>query len=349
MKTLNIENVLDQRRVVTHVWIVVLSILTVSLYIYLSGGEKSTGSWIIAIITGTLQIELFLFLAHLIFRNLDPGNNPVEITKRVISRFMFFLLLCLLSAFIIAIGQEYINQIIKGGDLSGVLSNFFRYSFTIWFKSTFSGLVVGTLIFMVVLWQDALKREQRLREENLIFQNETLKNQVNPHFLFNSLNTLSSLIDYRPEISGMFISKLSAIYRYILDNSHRDKVPLKSELAFVSDYFDLHKIRDEEKIELIMMAEDDGQFWILPVSLQILIENAIKHNKATREQPLRISIFTESSYIVVSNNLQRMAVQLKSTKIGLKNLRERVRLITGRELVIEESIDEFKVKVPLMK
>jgi sensor histidine kinase YesM len=348
MKTLNIENVLDQRKLVTHVWIVVLSILTVSFYIYLSAGEKSAGSWLSGVITGTVQIELFLFLAHIIFRNLDPGKNRVEITKRVISRFMIFLLLCLLSAFIIVIGHSYINQMILGGDLSGVLSNFFRYSFFIWLKSTFSGLAIGTLIFVVVLWQDALKREQKLREENLIFQNETLKNQVNPHFLFNSLNTLSSLIDTRPETSRMFISRLSAIYRYILDNSPRDKVPLKSELAFVNDYFALHKIRDEEKIELIMKVEDDGQFWILPVSLQILIENAIKHNKATREQPLKISIFTESKYIVVCNNLQRMAVQLKSTKIGLKNLQERVKLITGRELVIEESIDEFKVKVPLM-
>src|SRR5512141_821096 len=109
MKTLNTENILDQRKLVTHVWIVVLSIITVSLYLYLSGGEKSAGSWIRGIITGTVQIELFLFLAHIIFRNLDPGTNRVEITKRVISRFMIFLLLCLLSAFIIVIAQGYIT------------------------------------------------------------------------------------------------------------------------------------------------------------------------------------------------------------------------------------------------
>jgi hypothetical protein len=348
MKKLNIENVLNQRKLVTHVWIVVLSLLTVSVYIYFSEGEKSAGPWIRGVISSTLQIELFLFYAHLIFRNMDPGTTPVEITKRVVSRFMSFLILCLLSAFIIVIALSYINQLIKGGGYSGVMSNFFRFSFLIWFRSTFSGLATGTLIFVVVLWQDALKREQKLREEKLIFQNETLKNQVNPHFLFNSLNTLSSLIDNQPETSKRFISRLSAIYRYILDNCNRDKVPLKYELEFANDYFDLHKIRGENKIEMSINVGDDGQLWILPVSLQILIENAIKHNMATREQPLRISIFMEGKYIVVSNNLQRLAVQMKSTKIGLRNLQERVKLLTGRPLIIEESADEFIVKVPLM-
>ena len=96
---------------------------------------------------------------------------------------------------------------------------------------------MGAIIFIVLLWQASLKREQKLREEKLIFQNETLKNQVNPHFLFNSLNTLSALVSTQPEVAEEFIHRLSSIYRYILENSSRDRVTLDVELSFIRDYF----------------------------------------------------------------------------------------------------------------
>jgi hypothetical protein len=348
MEKFNIENVLDQRKLVPHIVIIVFSIIITSLYISLSEGDKSFYSFIGGSIVGIIQIEMFIFLAHLIFGNLDPGITPAEITARVMSRFLLFLVLCLITAFLIVIGYNYLRNFMAGKAVSDVFSNFFRYSFSVWLKSTIVGLAIGTLIFIVVLWQDALKREQKLREENLIFQNETLRNQVNPHFLFNSLNTLSSLIDTQPETSKIFLSRLSAIYRYILDNSHRDKVTLKSELDFVSDYFDLHKIRDEEKIVLIIDVPDAEQFWILPVSLQILLENAIKHNMATRNNPLNIKIYLKDKNVIVSNNLQKMAIQMKSTKIGLRNLAERVILVTGKKLIIEETENDFTVKVPLI-
>jgi LytS/YehU family sensor histidine kinase len=155
-------------------------------------------------------------------------------------------------------------------------------------------------------------------------------------------------MDTQPDTSKIFISRLSAIYRYILDNSHKDKVTLKSELDFVRDYFDLHKIRDEEKIVLRIDVPDAEQFWIIPVSLQILLENAIKHNMATRDNPLNIKIYLKDKNVIVSNNLQKMATQMKSMKIGLKNLAERVSLFTGKKLIIEETENDFTVKVPLI-
>jgi LytS/YehU family sensor histidine kinase len=191
-------------------------------------------------------------------------------------------------------------------------------------------------------------REQKLKEENLIFQNQTLKNQINPHFLFNSLNTLSSLVNTQTETAEFFINRLSSIYRYILENGPKDKVSLQAELAFVNDYFSLHKIRSDDKIQLNSNVKDADKYEIIPVSLQLLIENAIKHNMATRESPLKIFIYLENQYIIVKNNLQRMATQLKSTKTGLKNLSERIRLMTGKELIIEEAKDYYLVKVPLL-
>ena len=197
-------------------------------------------------------------------------------------------------------------------------------------------------------WQEMLKRTFELKEQNLIFQNETLKGQVNPHFLFNSLNTLSSLINTETDIANSFINKLSSIYRYILDNSTKVKVPLTNEIEFVRDYYYLHQIRNEGKIFMTIHVPDDSGFQIMPVSLQLLIENAIKHNMASLEKPLQIDVYIEGQHIVVKNNIQKMATQISSTKIGLKNLNERVRLITGKEIIVEESVSDFIVKIPLL-
>ncbi len=210
------------------------------------------------------------------------------------------------------------------------------------------GLSLSIPIVFYSKWQEMLKRTFELKEQNLIFQNETLKGQVNPHFLFNSLNTLSSLVNTETDIANSFINKLSSIYRYILDNSSKVKVPLTNEIEFVRDYYYLHQIRNEGKIFMTIYVPDDSGFQIMPVSLQLLIENAIKHNMASFEKPLRIDVYIEGQNIVVKNNIQKMATQISSTKIGLKNLNERVRLITGKEIIVEESVSDFIVKVPLL-
>jgi LytS/YehU family sensor histidine kinase len=224
------------------------------------------------------------------------------------------------------------------------------------FKEVKGVMMIGAIalslsipVFFYKPWQQAMKRESELREQNLIFQNETLKNQINPHFLFNSLNSLNSLVNTQTEIANQFISKLSLIYRYILDNSSKVSVPLKDELAFIEDYFYLHEIRSGGKMFLsIQISEDEYKNKILPVSLQLLIENAIKHNMATLEKPLKIYIYIEGQNIVVSNNIQIMATQVVSTKIGLKNMGERIELVTGKEIIIEETSSDFLVKVPLL-
>ncbi|MBN1924275.1 MAG: histidine kinase [Prolixibacteraceae bacterium] len=216
-------------------------------------------------------------------------------------------------------------------------------------KVTAIAMLLSSPIFLIQKWIQAVKNEFKLKEQNLIFQNETLKNQVNPHFLFNSLNTLSSLVNTEVETAGQFIGKLSVIYRYILDNGSKLKVSLKEEVDFIRDYFYLHQIRNEGKIFLnVEISEKDYSFSILPVSLQLLIENAIKHNMATHNKPLIINIYIEGRNIVVKNNIQKMATRVLSTNIGLKNLSERAKLVTGNEIKISETESEFLVKVPLL-
>jgi sensor histidine kinase YesM len=294
------------------------------------------------------QLEVFVYLGALLFADLNFDKSPGEITRIVFFRFLIFLTGCLIISMIIFILLQYAGFWIKGEDLTQVFYNFIHFGILSWFKSTITGLSVGAVIFIILLWQSSLKREQKLREEKLIFQNETLKTQVNPHFLFNSLNTLSSLVASQPEVAEEFIHRLSSIYRYILENGSKDRVPLGVELSFIRDYFYLHKIRDDGKIQLEIGVDETDDSEIIPVSLQILIENAIKHNKATRESPLRILIYIENKHVVVKNNLQKMALQLESTQIGLRNLAQRVSLVTGKVLIIEETTVEFIVKIPLL-
>ncbi len=350
MKTPVPFNVLNLRKPVSHITFLVFSLM-VTFIIGMTGKYGTIpGSFPVSIfIMLFLQLEVFIYLGARLFNDLNFDRSPGEITRIVIFRFLIFIAGCLMISMIIFILLQYAGLWSSGQDLSKVFYNFFHFGIRNWFKSTISGLSVGAIIFIVLLWQASLKREQKLREENLIFQNETLKNQVNPHFLFNSLNTLSALIATQPEVAEEFTNRLSSIYRYILENSSRDKVPLDVELAFIKDYFFLHQIRDDGKIQLEIRVDENDNSELLPVSLQILVENAIKHNKATRENPLKILIYPENNYIVVSNNLQRMAVQLKSTQIGLRNLAQRVNLITKKALIINETSSDFIVKIPLIK
>lgn len=235
-------------------------------------------------------------------------------------------------------------------NFSNFFINLFNNDMKGFLSATLIGFALGALFFFYVQWAEALKREQKLNEEKLIFQYETLKSQVNPHFLFNSLNSLSSLIRKDPDLSEKYIQTLSAIYRYILGNENQELVPLSTEIEFVKSYFFLQKIRDEEKIELKIEINETENIRILPISLQLLVENALKHNSATRKQPLEITIHFEGlDKITVRNNLQKKTQLSGSSKIGLKNLNERSRLILTREIEIQETSDEFVVKIPLKR
>jgi two-component system, LytTR family, sensor kinase len=248
MKTPVIYNVLNLRKPVSHITFLGFSLL-VTILAALSGkldtGHKFSLSIFIMLFT---QLEVFIYLGSRLFADLNFDKSPGEITRIVLTRFLIFLAGCMLISMVLFVMIQYGGLWINGEDPSKVVYNFIHYGIRSWFKSTVTGLSFGAVVFIVLLWQASLKREQKLREENLIFQNETLKNQVNPHFLFNSLNTLSALIVTQPEVAEEFTTRLSAIYRYILENTSRDRVPLSVELSFIRDYFFLHKIRDDGKI-----------------------------------------------------------------------------------------------------
>ncbi len=297
-----------------------------------------------------VQIELFLRLGMVFFHS-RPGKTIREVTKKIVLRFIAFYITCLVVAALVFIVMMYIWYYLKNYDLSQIWVNLVHTELKGFMISTNFGLLLGTILFFYFQWQETLKREYKLKEEKLVFQYETLKNQVNPHFLFNSLNTLSSLVvSKHPEQADTFINTLSAIYRYVLEKKDIELVDLETEIKFAEDYFYLHKIRDEEKINLDISIVTGRKYKILPISLQILIENALKHNLATRTNPLKIKIYLEEGNLVtVENNLQKKLNIEPSQKIGLKNLEERNRLITGNEIIIEDNSKFFRVKLPLIE
>lgn len=295
-----------------------------------------------------LQLEIFVWLGTWFFQSIKV--DAPNYSQKMVARLLLFYLSVLTIAFLMFVGIFTFHFIRNGADFSLYFSSLINmeHELKTFFIATLIGFAFGAIFFFYSQWAEMLQRFQKLKEEKLIFQYETLKSQVNPHFLFNSLNSLSALVKTDPDLSEEFILKLSSVYRYILENQEKETIPLETELEFVKNYFALQKIRDGEKIEMKIEIIEAGNLNVLPVSLQLLVENALKHNSATRIQPLEIIIHNEGlDKLVVRNNVQTKMNLNPSSKIGLKNLNERCRLILNREIEVAESNEEFVVKIPV--
>jgi sensor histidine kinase YesM len=197
---------------------------------------------------------------------------------------------------------------------------------------------------------DTKNKLLKLENENVIAQYETLKNQVNPHFLFNSLNSLSSLIRHDDKKAIKFIEEFSDIYRYVLDANDKTIVETEKEIAFVNSYVYLQTLRygDNLRINYTDFRYIENT-WVVPLSVQILVENAIKHNEISSENPLQIEIYTENDFLIVSNKICRLNFEPASKRIGLQNLASRYALITDRKAEFGEENGIFKAIIPLIK
>ncbi len=239
-----------------------------------------------------------------------------------------------------------------------------------WYKIFMKGVVdwdtlkLTTLIILIAVYflvnlyetvflvrdvaNEKVKKEQleRARAEAEL---EALKNQVDPHFIFNSLNTLSHLIEEKPEKAQAFNTSLADVYRYILHNKARDLVFIKDELDFIQNYFSLLKIRFDQAVQLEVDIPADwlGRYLLPPISLQTLVENAVKHNEFNDQDPLVIRIQAREQTLVITNKIRQKMTSRPSSRIGLENLSERYRLITDREIEIINDEHSFTVILPL--
>lgn len=201
-------------------------------------------------------------------------------------------------------------------------------------------------------WKKSSKKEvveQKLIAKSANAQFETLKNQLDPHFLFNSLNVLSSLIDENPDQAQVFTASMSKIYRYILEQKDKELVSVEEELDFAKTYTALLKTRFEDSVTFeFNVNENDQKNFVVPLSLQLLLENCIKHNFATSSKPLHIKISSEDGFLMIENNLQFRENIKESSGIGLSNIVQRYALLTKRNVFIEKSEAYFKVKIPIL-
>jgi ligand-binding sensor domain-containing protein len=227
---------------------------------------------------------------------------------------------------------------------------------TWWFKS-FLLLVIGAGLFAFVRYRIGNRerilvlqnKAQMLEKEKTLVMYENLKQHLNPHFLFNSLTSLSSLIRIDQQLAGDFLERMSKVYRYILKNRDNETVPLAEELKFVDLYIQLQKTRFTKGLEInIDIDEEYHHRKIAPVTLQNLVENAIKHNIADPDSPLIIDLFIENDYLVVRNNLQKKNFVETSNKQGLANMESLYRYLSGKAMIVAEDKNYFTVKIPLI-
>jgi hypothetical protein len=197
---------------------------------------------------------------------------------------------------------------------------------------------------------EKIKKEQ-LERARVEAELEALKSQIDPHFIFNSLNTLSHLIEEKPIKAKQFNDNLADVYRYILQNKARELVLLHEEIEFLEDYFSLLKIRFENAVQLDIDIDEAllDQYLIPPISLQILAENAIKHNEFSDALPLTLTIKMDKDELVIHNHVRKKTLRKASSGIGLNNLGERYKLTTNKEIAIKEEAGEFTVSLPVLK
>jgi len=280
---------------------------------------------------------IFLYL-----RNKYP--RPNDFIKKVIAQGIIFVVYILIVALVIdaadrlipdpdpeTFWQSYLEIVKKSGFLLAIITICYECAY-------FFGK-----------WEHTLYESERLQKESLLSQFELLKNQISPHFLFNSLNALITLVPEDPKLSVIFIQKLSNVYRHVLNYNEKQMIKLSEELEFLRDYIFLFEMRFGENLRVeYRLSEIQEDVQIVPFTLQMLVENAIKHNIISHKKPLHILISMEDDSITVLNNLQIKTSGVESTHTGLQNITNRYKLLTNKAVAVVISQQEFSVSLPLL-
>ena len=292
-----------------------------------------------AFVLGYSNIIFFSYLENL-------GWVKGSTAKRVTVGILFSVLITIIGLFLIRMA---ISVFYEGNSFIAYFENerLENFYFGIWASLTV--IITVYVIYFYNNYQKTKVKESQIVAKNESAKFESLKNQLDPHFLFNSLNVLTSLIGENPGQAEKFTTKLSKVYRYVLEQKDKDLISLEEELKFAKSYMQLLQMRFEEAIEYSVPEKvSDEALKIVPLSLQLLLENAVKHNVITSSSPLKIRIYEADGYLCVENTVNPKASLEKSTKVGLKNITQRYELVSSNKVVIENNHKIFKVKLPLL-
>lgn len=233
------------------------------------------------------------------------------------------------------------------------LGDFFKNQLLDWYLFGLVITFIATILFHAIFFFKELQKrkvtEQTVIARSATAQFDALKSQLDPHFLFNSLNVLVSLIEENPQAAVKFTTSLSKVYRYVLEQRNKETVPVDEELNFARTYVHLLQMRFEDSLIIdIPDAASDPNLMVVPLSLQLLLENAVKHNVVSDSRPLTLKIYEQENQLIIENNLQSKAVVKKGSGVGLQNIASRYALLTNRKMSIDQTEKSYRVQIPML-
>ena len=329
-------------------------ILSVSIFLVLLVIKLITGvtiqlnEYLLVNLGYTILYGLTLYYANaLLFIYLDSIFEVERFTKRrIIIGFLGSFLISVVVIFLLRIIEDVI---IEGESFDAFLQNETLANYLVTIIITFFVTLAFHAFYFYKAYQENKVKEQKIIAGTASAQFESLKNQIDPHFLFNSLNVLSSLIEENPESAQKFTTSLSKVYRYVLEQKDKELVSVAEELKFAKTYMNLLKMRFENSITFeIPEGFDNEEAKVVPLSLQLLLENCIKHNIVSEPKPLHVKITIENNQLVVTNNLQKKEVLSDRKGVGLQNIVNRYAILTKRTVLVEENEQEFKIFLPIL-
>jgi sensor histidine kinase YesM len=293
--------------------------------------------WIVASFSGLMWAVLWKgndYIGHYITSKISWLHYPVK-------RFFIGMIATLGYSVLATYALSRVYQLIFGVHLSQSMY------FTIIITLIISLFLHGRAFLMN--WRKTIIDAEKLQKENIAAKYETLKSQVNPHFLFNSLNALTNLVYEDQDKAVKFIKQLSEVYRYVLDTREKEVVPLEDEIGFLRSYLFLQQIRFGNKLKVELDLQDHAHIMIAPLALQMLLENAIKHNVVSEDDPLLIKVYSDKQYIIVENNIQKkMTLGEPSIGVGLENICKRYEFLSNTKVEVIQDQSTFLVKLPVL-
>jgi len=327
-------------------WVLIIGFLSITLIAPLIFKEYDSGvislNALFGIIGSMITTALMWFgvsqIVFYLWRNFPWEKNPI---KHLVIEILAILVYTALVVLLLILIGKFISSESNYDNLT--LSIFFTLMVTFFMVSINEGH------FFYMKWKETRILTEKLEKENLKSQYETLKSQINPHFLFNNLNTLASLIEENPKLAVNYVQLTADYYRSILNLRDKEVNTLEEELELIMNFYILQKNRYGENLKLVINIPDTiMNSMVAPLVLQMLLENAIKHNIISKDKPLTIEIFTENNQIVVRNNLQKRDQEQASNKFGLQNIIDRYSFLSDRNVEILENDSNFTVAIPIL-
>ena len=312
------------------------------------GGKLAIDSQLGKTFLYTILYSISLGYANqIVFIYLDKKfvNERFSLKRMIVG----FVISFIVTLFVIFLLRIFIEVIIEGNTFENYWNNEKLSNYVFAFVMTFIVLLSFYTFYIYKAYNENKIKEQKIIAGTANAKFESLKNQIDPHFLFNSLNVLSSLIEENRENAQRFTTSLSKIYRYVLEQKDKELVSVEEELKFAKTYMNLLKMRFENSLFYELPETiSNPEAKVVPLSLQLLLENTVKHNVVSEQRPLNIRIFIEGEYLVIQNDFQKKEVIQSRQGVGLQNIVNRYGIITNRKVLIEQNEITFTVKIPIL-